>query len=84
MEGFKEGAKHCKNMMPYRPIYLWEITVNKFFTAITSSWDSNPWPANGRRAHRPARDRRAGHPRSGHTAMKVALGDFLWCLWTSP
>ena len=38
--------------MPYRPIYLWEITVNKLFTAVTSSWDSSPWPVNGRRAHR--------------------------------
>ena len=27
--------------MPYRPIYLWEITVNKFFTAIGT-------PAHGR------------------------------------
>ena len=27
--------------MPYRPIYLWEITVNKLFTAVGS-------PAHGR------------------------------------
>ena len=33
------------------PIYLWEITVNKLFTAVRSSWDSSPWPANGHRAH---------------------------------
>ena len=53
--GGKEGRRQAhKNIMPYRPIYLWEITVNKLFTAVTSSWDSSPWPANGRRAHRPA------------------------------
>ena len=28
--------------MPYQPIYLWEIAVNKSFTAVTSSWDSSP------------------------------------------
>ena len=31
--------------------------------------DSSPWPANGRRGPLGGRDRRAGHPRSGH--MKV-------------
>ena len=53
--GGKEGRRQAhKNIMPHQPIYLWEITVNKSFIAVTSSWDSSPWPANGRRAHRPA------------------------------
>ena len=30
------------DIMPYRPIYLWEITVNRLFTAVNSSWDSSP------------------------------------------
>ena len=31
--GGKEGRrKSHKNIMPHRPIYLWEITVNKSFT----------------------------------------------------
>ena len=34
--------------MPYQPIYLWEITVIYSFTAVTSRWDSSPWPVNGR------------------------------------
>ena len=47
----KEGRRKVhKNIMPYRPNFLWEITVNKLFTAVTSSWDSSPQPANGRRA----------------------------------
>ena len=39
-------------------------------------------PTTGQRSPSPpgGRDRRAGHPRSGH--MKV--GCFPWCLWTSP
>ena len=28
--------------------------MKKSFIAVTSSWDSSPWPANGRRAHQPA------------------------------
>ena len=55
-EGRKEGAKNIndKNILAYQPIYLWEITVNKSFTAVASSWDSSPWPVNGHQAHRPA------------------------------
>ena len=46
--GGKEGRRQAhKNIMPYRPIYLWEITVKKSFTVVTSSWDSSPWPVNG-------------------------------------
>ena len=49
--GGKEGRRQAhKNIMPYRPVYLWEITVNNLFTAVTSSWDSSPQPVNGRRA----------------------------------
>ena len=33
--------------MPHRPIYLWEITVNKSFTAVESSWDSTLQPTAG-------------------------------------
>ena len=55
-EGRKEGAKGQahKNIMPYRPIYLWEMTVHNLFTAVAPSWDSSPRLVNGRRA----RDRR--------------------------
>ena len=53
--------------MPYRPIYLWKMTVNKLFTAVAPNWDSSPRLVNGRRA----RDRRAGHPRSGHVKVVV-------------
>ena len=43
--GGKEG-RHQKHtaILPYLPIYLWENTVNKLFTAVTSSWT----PAHGR------------------------------------
>ena len=43
--GGKEGRrqKHT-GILAYRPIYLWEITVNNLFTAVTSSWT----PAHGR------------------------------------
>ena len=62
--GGKEGRRQAhKNIMAYRPIYLWEIPVNNLFTVVTSSWDSSPRPVIGCRA----RGRRAGHPRSGHT-----------------
>ena len=65
--GKEERRKAHKKIMPYRPIYLWEITVNNFFTAVAPSWDSSPRLVNGRRA----RDRRVGHPRSGYVKVGV-------------
>ena len=55
-EGRLKAHKHIHVMpyRPFRPIYLWEMTVNKLFIAVAPSRDSSPRLVNGRRA----RDRR--------------------------
>ena len=58
--GGKEGRRQEHTpILSYLPIYLWEITVNKLFTAVTSSCDSSPRAAGwssvaGRRGRSPA------------------------------
>lgn len=45
--GGKEGRRQTYKNNAYEPIYLLDITVDKSFTAVRSSWDSSSWPANG-------------------------------------
>ena len=56
--GGKEG-RHQKHtaILPYLPIYLWEITEQVVHSRYVQL-DSSPWPANGRRPTG-GRDRRA-------------------------
>ena len=52
-EGRKEGAKHIKTECQSADLlmvnYCEQVVHSRYI-----SWDSSPWPANGRRAHRPA------------------------------
>ena len=75
--GGKEGRrqKHTATL-PYLPIYLKEITVNKLFTAVTSSRDSSPRLVIGRRArdHPGPVGGAPGDPRVGTAGGHMKVG----------